>query len=207
LTNSNMALQVSSDAHHRIRLNYRRDRELGHWIQNIQRRRDHFTQFMSRIVDPEPLERIRALEEWTAQRDREIAELSARLSRGSADFARLAAAVEAIRASSPRPSPAAPSIPAAPALSAPSVSATKPRNAGSAAAAPGPPSTQERPPAVALPAAPAGLAYLIVADFPALLTEFRGKCFLLLWRGSRDGFLAGSFHSRCCGHAPTLTLI
>jgi hypothetical protein len=39
------------------------------------------------------------------------------------------------------------------------------------------------------------LASLIVAAFPALFAEFRGKRFTLLWRGSRDG------------HAPTLTLI
>jgi hypothetical protein len=31
---------------------------------------------------------------------------------------------------------------------------------------------------------------LIVSDFPPLFEEFRGKCFNLLWRGSRDGFTA-----------------
>jgi hypothetical protein len=36
-------------------------------------------------------------------------------------------------------------------------------------------------------AAPAGFASLIVADFAALFTEFGGKRFSLLWRGSRDG--------------------
>jgi hypothetical protein len=54
---------------------------------------------------------------------------------------------------------------------------------------------------------PAGFASLIVADFPALFAEFRGKHFTLLWRGSRDGFGAHDFHGRCDGHAPTLTLI
>jgi hypothetical protein len=39
------------------------------------------------------------------------------------------------------------------------------------------------------------------------LAEFRGKRFTLLWRGSRDGFLAKDFHSRCDGHANTLTFI
>jgi hypothetical protein len=58
-----------------------------------------------------------------------------------------------------------------------------------------------------LPTAPAGFASLIVADFPALFAEFRGKRFTLLWRGRRDGFGAGDFHCRCDGHAPTLTLI
>jgi hypothetical protein len=54
---------------------------------------------------------------------------------------------------------------------------------------------------------PVGFASLIVADFPALFAEFRGKRFTLLWRGSRDGFGARDFHGRCDGHAPTLTLI
>jgi hypothetical protein len=40
-----------------------------------------------------------------------------------------------------------------------------------------------------------------------LLAEFGGKCFSLLWRGSRDGFAARDFHGRCDGHANTLTLI
>jgi hypothetical protein len=60
-----------------------------------------------------------------------------------------------------------------------------------------------RPPAPS----PAGFASLIVADFPALFAEFRGKRFALLWRGSRDGFGKGDFHVRCDGHKNTLTLI
>jgi hypothetical protein len=52
-----------------------------------------------------------------------------------------------------------------------------------------------------------GFASLIVADFPALFAEFRGKRFALLWRGSRDGFRAKNFHRRCDGHANTLLLI
>jgi hypothetical protein len=60
---------------------------------------------------------------------------------------------------------------------------------------------------VALPAASAGFASLIVADFTALFAEFSGKRFTLLWRGSRDGFGARDFHSRCDDRAPTLTLI
>jgi hypothetical protein len=63
------------------------------------------------------------------------------------------------------------------------------------------------PPAAALPPPPAGFASLIVADFPALFAEFRGKRFTLLWRGSRDGFGGRDFHGRCDGHANTLTLI
>jgi thiol-disulfide isomerase/thioredoxin len=72
------------------------------------------------------------------------------------------------------------------------------------------PPPQAWPPAtsaVALPPAPAGFASLIVVDFPALFAEFCGKCFTLLWRGSRDGLGAGDFHRRCNGSAPTLTLL
>jgi hypothetical protein len=115
------------------------------------------------MVDRKARKRIQALEERAAQRDREVAELSSTVSR-------LAATIETVRASSPRPSPVV---------------------------HPNPPT----------PAAPAGFASLIVADFPALFAEFRGKRFTMLWRGSRDGFGAREFHSRCDGHAPTLTLI
>jgi hypothetical protein len=44
-------------------------------------------------------------------------------------------------------------------------------------------------------------------DFPEIFTEFRGKRFSVLWRGSRDGFGPRDFHSRCDGHANTLTVI
>jgi hypothetical protein len=176
---------------------------------------DHFTTFLSAMVDRQARKRIQALEEEAVQRNREIAELSMRLSRGTAEFARLAATVEAIRASGPLPSPAVPPNPPPCAAAAPSGSAAKPPNAPSAAPAPNPrlpgPAPPQAPPSapstVALPRAPAGFASLIVADFPALFAEFAGKRFTLLWRGSRDGFGAGDFHSRCDGHAPTLTLI
>jgi hypothetical protein len=48
---------------------------------------------------------------------------------------------------------------------------------------------------------------LIVSTFPALLDEFRWKPIKLLSHGSRNGFGATDFHSRCDGHANTLTLI
>jgi hypothetical protein len=54
---------------------------------------------------------------------------------------------------------------------------------------------------------PVRLDSLIVSFFPAIFAEFRGKWFWLLWRGSRDGFGARDFHSRCDGHANTLTVI
>jgi hypothetical protein len=44
-------------------------------------------------------------------------------------------------------------------------------------------------------------------DFPAIFDEFRAKQCTLLWRGSRDGFNHKDFHSRCDGHANTLTVI
>jgi archaellum component FlaC len=47
----------------------------------------------------------------------------------------------------------------------------------------------------------------IISDFPEIFAEFRGKCFKILWRGSRDGFTAREFHGRCDGHANTLTVI
>jgi hypothetical protein len=139
------------------------------------------------MVNRDNRERIRAFEERAVQRDREVAELSARLSR-------LADTVEAIRASLRRPSPPT-RLRAPPARSVPAIEelrdevwALKTRLGG-------------------LPPTPAGFASLIVADFPALFAEFGGKRFTLLWRGSRDGFRAWDFHDRCDGHAPTLTLI
>jgi hypothetical protein len=48
---------------------------------------------------------------------------------------------------------------------------------------------------------------VIVSEFPDLFAEFGGKQFSLLWRGGRDGFDPKHFHSRCDGHANTLTLI
>jgi hypothetical protein len=47
----------------------------------------------------------------------------------------------------------------------------------------------------------------IISDFPEIFTEFREKRFSLLWRGSRDGFKAQKFHSRCDGHSNTLTVV
>jgi chromosome segregation ATPase len=47
----------------------------------------------------------------------------------------------------------------------------------------------------------------VVSSFPPLFDEFRPKRFVLLWRGSRDGFGARDFHGRCDGHANTLMLL
>jgi hypothetical protein len=48
---------------------------------------------------------------------------------------------------------------------------------------------------------------VIISDFPDIFSEFRGSRFSLLWRGSRDGFHARDFHTRCDGHANTLTIL
>jgi hypothetical protein len=193
------------------------DRQARKRIQGLEEQavqRDREIAGLSMRGDPEARERTLALEEHAIQRDREIAELSARLSHGAADFARLAATVEGIRAFRPLPSQAVCSNPPLLAPSAPSVSAAKAPNAPLATAlrprptVPPPPQTpRPAPSTVALHTAPAGFASLIVVDFPALFTEFGGKRFTLLWRGSRDGFGARDFHRRCDGHARTLTLI
>jgi hypothetical protein len=88
------------------------------------------------MVDKAARKRIEALEAQGVQRDREIADLSRRLSR-------LAATLEAIRSEAPGAI-----VPAA-------------------------------APAVTLPP-PAGFASLIVADFPTLFAEIRGKCFTVV---------------------------
>jgi hypothetical protein len=57
------------------------------------------------------------------------------------------------------------------------------------------------------PSPPVRLDSLIVSDCLEIFAEFSGKRFSVLWRGSRDGFRAHSFHGRCDGHANTLTVI
>jgi hypothetical protein len=57
------------------------------------------------------------------------------------------------------------------------------------------------------PIPPFGWNSAIVPDFPTLFEDFMKKEFTLLWRGSRDGFRARDFHSRCNGHPNTLTVI
>jgi hypothetical protein len=120
-----------------------------------------------------------------------------------ADAARASSAVEGLPAevSALKARPSAPSPPQA-RPPVPSAVAVQPRpTAPSAPAVAAPSSPPQAPPA------PAAFASLIVADFPPLLAEFRGKRLALLWRGSRDGFGARDFHKRCDGHANTLVLI
>lgn len=37
--------------------------------------------------------------------------------------------------------------------------------------------------------------------------QFWGNHFVLLWRGTRDGFTAHDFHTRCDGHANTIVIV
>jgi hypothetical protein len=130
------------------------------------------------MVDREARERIQTLEAQGVQRDREIADLSARLSR-------LAAMLEAIRTGRSAPAPAVPAV-------------EELRSEMSMV---------KSPLQMPLSPPTARFASLIVSQFPALFAEFRGKRFTLLWRGSCDGFGVDDFHARCDGHANTLTLI
>jgi hypothetical protein len=48
----------------------------------------------------------------------------------------------------------------------------------------------------------------IVTHLPtAIFGEFVNKRFVLLWRGTRDGFRSTTFHSHCDGHSNTITFI
>jgi hypothetical protein len=47
----------------------------------------------------------------------------------------------------------------------------------------------------------------IISIVPAPLTRFAGKSWILLYRGTRDGFVGSTFHAKCDGHSNTLTLI
>jgi hypothetical protein len=128
--------------------------------------------------------RISALEERTGRHEHLLARLqsmlSATLQRFQTDLTRLASEVKAARDAKNSNSP----LPAAPHLSGPT----------------------ESPPAT-VSAQQAQGESLIVGECPSLFEEFRTKQWLLLWRGSRDGFTAGEFHRRCDGRANTLTLI
>jgi hypothetical protein len=47
----------------------------------------------------------------------------------------------------------------------------------------------------------------IISAIPPIFSVFGDKTFRLLYRGSRDGFGASHFHSRCNGHPNVITLI
>jgi hypothetical protein len=70
--------------------------------------------------------------------------------------------------------------------------------------------TQQTPAPAPAPEGPIGpsLDSLILREFPmSILSEFQAKRFVLLWRGTRDGFAASTFHKRCDGHSNSLTVI
>jgi hypothetical protein len=48
---------------------------------------------------------------------------------------------------------------------------------------------------------------LILSHIPSSLKDFQGKKWTLMYRGSRDGFMAANFHGRCDGRPNTLTII
>jgi archaellum component FlaC len=60
-------------------------------------------------------------------------------------------------------------------------------------------------PSVILPCQP--IQSMILREIPEILNDFQTKKWKLLWRGSRDGFEAQTFHDRCDGVANTLTLV
>jgi hypothetical protein len=54
---------------------------------------------------------------------------------------------------------------------------------------------------------PSGWDSVIIPRFPEIFAAFRQRRFVLLWRGTSDGFGANEFHRRCDGHPNTLTVI
>jgi hypothetical protein len=129
---------------------------------------------------------IESLEARAAQCDRDLAPLSSPFLGRIVDFARIEASVEDL-AGDIATLPTVRAWIAAPATAPPAPGAQAPR-------------CRELP-------SPGGFTSLVVGGLPALFAEFRAKSFALLWRGSRDGFLARQFHARCDGRANTLTLI
>jgi hypothetical protein len=47
----------------------------------------------------------------------------------------------------------------------------------------------------------------ILSEVAYVLKELRGRTWTLLYRGTRDGFAASSFHAKCDNHQKTITLI
>jgi hypothetical protein len=170
------------------------------------------------LKDSEVRERLFVLEERMQQRDHDIAALRTELSRHSAvqdlsseallgRMARLEAEVSALHtgpalAHSTVPTQQSPPPSVAPSASVAPAAPTSPPS-GSVAQAVVPIASAS----ATTPAVPSGWNSAIVPDFPKLFEDFKEKQFILLWRGSRDGFRVGEFHSRCDGHPNTLTVI
>jgi hypothetical protein len=47
----------------------------------------------------------------------------------------------------------------------------------------------------------------ILSEIPPVLSEFENKRWILRYRGTRDGFRASNFHSKCNGKKNTITII
>jgi hypothetical protein len=94
----------------------------------------------------------------------------------------------------------------APAVPTPPLATPPPGSVPQAVVPIAPPPGPIAPASAGLPS-PSGWNSPIIADFQKLFEEFKKKQFTLLWRGSRDGFGVGDFHSRCDGHPNTLTVI
>jgi hypothetical protein len=162
------------------------------------------------------------------QHDHEIASLRTELLRHSrmqessseallGRVARLEAAVSAVQTASAHPHSTVPTHTSPPPSIVPSASVapaapTSPiaiPPSGSVPQAVVPIASARAPtsPASAASGPPSGWNSAIVPDFPKLFEDFKKKRFILLWRGSRDGFGAAAFHSRCDGYANTLTMI
>jgi hypothetical protein len=180
------------------------------------------------LKDLEARKRLLVLEERMQQRCCEIVALRTELLRhllaqeSSSEalfgrMARLEAAVSALQTASALPhsivsaqkSPppsivpsasVAPAVPTSPLATPPSGPVSQSVVPIASAHVPTSPASVAAPP-------PSGWNSAIVPDFPKLFEDFKKKQYTLLWRGSRDGFHASSFHSRCNGHPNTLTVI
>jgi hypothetical protein len=135
--------------------------------------------------------RIAGLEETANQHSHVIAMLQDKVTQLSTDFGRLVGEVSALRSASAGIQTLSEEVLALKAQIAAISSAVS--------------SSQNLPPP---PSPPVPLFdSRIISDFPEIFAEFRKKQFSLLWRGSRDGFKAKEFHSRCDGHSNILTVI
>jgi outer membrane murein-binding lipoprotein Lpp len=127
--------------------------------------------------------KVGQVETKVGQVETKVGQVEAKVARVETDVARVSSELKAIRDETTSEAAAPPT--SATAKSPPPVS---------------PPRTSEKSPH-------ARGDSLIVREYPPLFEEFRMKRWVLLWRGSRDGFTARGFHRRCDGHANTVTLI
>jgi uncharacterized coiled-coil protein SlyX len=162
------------------------------------------------MIDRETRERIAVLEETAVGQDRAIAalqekmsrqvEVSGRLTRAEADIARLSTALDSLRTTVASEQQRV-------STQTDLVKADLTRMSAAIDSLCTAVSNAKPPPQCVQPLPRNAPDSKIISDFPEIFAQFRGKRFTLLWRGSRDGFGARDFHSRCDGHRNTLTLI